>query len=83
MENIQIIKMFMFLFVMIFCILLIFYRKTTEKWVNTYSGIPGPLETGCSSCYNIPELHPKYNSHKQYKFGLEKNLKYMTLKGFP
>ena len=76
------------IFLGIFLIIIIFliYNQVIriiEKWANAYSGISGPLETGCSSYYNIPELHPKYNSGKNYKFGLEKNSKYMRLKGFP
>lgn len=43
------------------CISYIFYLGTKENWTNTYSGWPGPLETGCSSCYNISALHPRYN----------------------
>lgn len=59
----------------------IFYLGTKENWANTYSGWPGPLETGCSSCYNIPALHPRYNADKHYKMGLSKNSPYMPMKG--
>lgn len=61
----------------------LFYLRFKEKWANTYSGWPGPLETGCDSCYNIPPLHPRYNADKHYKPGLDKTSNYMPMKGYP
>lgn len=61
----------------------IFVYRNRERWSNSYSGWPGPLETGCSSCYNIPALHPRYNADKHYKYGLDKTSPYMTMAGYP
>ena len=60
-----------------------FILSSKEGWANTYSGWPGPLETGCDSCYNIPALHPRYNADKHYKMGLANHSAYMPMKGYP
>lgn len=72
-----------FFTLVILCFLALLTYKCIENWSNSYSAQPGPLESGCSSCYNIPELHPKYNANKHYKYGLDKSSPYMPLKGYP
>jgi len=71
--------------IIILILLLVYFTNNTteEKWSNSFSGWPGPLESGCSSCYNIPALHPRYNADKHYKYGLQKNSPYMSMGGYP
>jgi hypothetical protein len=60
---------------------LIFSKK--EKWSNTYSGWPGPLESPFRS--NIPALYgnPKYESDCNYNYDLRSKSNYLSLKDLP
>jgi hypothetical protein len=57
-----------------------FYNK--EKWCNTYSGWPGPLESPFRS--NIPALYgnPKYEAPFNYKKQNNKS-PYYTMRELP
>jgi predicted small secreted protein len=70
------------LIILIFVILCMLLTDK-EKWCNTYSGWPGPLENPYRT--NIPALYgdPKYESKCNYKFGLDKNTPYLTMRGYP
>jgi hypothetical protein len=64
-------------------ILIIIFLSTNEKWANTYSGWPGPLESPFRS--NIPALYgnPKYESPCHYKYNLRSNNNYLSMKDLP
>ena len=64
-------------------LLLLKIRYSEENWCNTYSGWPGPLENPYRT--NIPALYgdPKYESKCNYKYGLDKNSSYLTMRGYP
>lgn len=63
-------------------IYLCFFAKK-EKWSNTYSGWPGPLESPFRS--NIPALYgnPKYMSKCHYKYNPDSNTGYVSMKNLP
>ena len=77
----QCIKMFLFIIIIIsiaiIAYLIIPFSKT-EKWCNGYSGWPGPIELGLDS-----DAALYGNPNHQYKFNLDSNTKYMTMKGYP
>jgi len=66
----------------IIIIILLCIYKINEKWCNTYSGWPGPLESPFKS--NIPALYgnPKYESSCTYKKQNNKN-PYYTMRELP
>ena len=72
------------LFCLIFIILLIYYIfSKKEKWCNTYSGWPGPLESPCRS--NIPALYgnPKYMSDCHFEPNPHSTTGYYSMKQLP
>ena len=66
----------------IIILLLLYVYKINEKWSNTYSGWPGPLESPFKS--NIPALYgnPKYESTCSYK-KQHNNNPYYTMRELP
>jgi len=66
----------------IIIIILLYVYKINEKWCNTYSGWPGPLESPFKS--NIPALYgnPKYESTCSYK-KQHNNNPYYTMRELP
>ena len=60
-----------------------FNNKIKEKWCNTYSGWPGPLENPYQT--NIPALYgnPKYMSKCKYKYTPNSNSNYLSMKNLP
>jgi hypothetical protein len=58
-------------------------NKNKEKWSNTYSGWPGPLENPYQS--NIPASYgnPKYMSTCKYKYTSNSNSNYLPMKNLP
>jgi hypothetical protein len=76
----------MILFIIIsiaICILFYFYFRNEEKWCNTYSGWPGPLESPFRS--NIPALYgnPKYMSGCKYNSDPNSKTGYFSMKNLP
>ena len=74
-----------FIIISIFLTLFLLSINTNEKWSNGYSGWPGPIEN-VSGRYNIPALYgygDKYEGNYRYKFGLQKNNIYLTMRGYP
>jgi hypothetical protein len=61
----------------------IIFKNKKEKWCNTYSGWPGPLESPYSS--NIPALYgnPKYMSKCKYTYTPNSNSNYLPMKNLP
>lgn len=73
--------------VILFMIILFLIITTVsyENWSNTFSGIPGPIENGNGN-YNIPALYGRgrqFESKMTYKYGLNKNSTYMSMRGYP
>ena len=64
-------------------LLIILISNKSEKWCNTYSGWPGPLESPFRS--NIPALYgnPKYESSCNYNYNLRSNSNYLSMKNLP
>ena len=69
-------------FILLLLLLLLYVYKINEKWSNTYSGWPGPLESPFKS--NIPALYgnPKYESTCSYK-KQHNNSPYYTMRELP
>lgn len=69
--------------ILIIIILIIIFLSIKEKWCNTYSGWPGPLESPFRS--NIPALYgnPKYESSCHYTYNLRSNKNYLSMKDLP
>jgi hypothetical protein len=76
--NIYIIFIILFIFV-----IFILYLVKKEKWSNTYSGWPGPIESPFRS--NIPALYgdPKYMSSCEYKPDPNSSTGYFKMKNLP
>lgn len=75
--------MILIIILILFILVLLLYIKQEEKWCNTYSGWPGPLESPFRS--NIPALYgnPKYEAPYTYKKNKNNKNPYYTMKELP
>lgn len=71
--------------ILILSLLILLSCSSKEKWANTYSGYPGPIES--SGRYNIPALYGRGSRYEatdlNYQFGKDPNSRYISLKHFP
>lgn len=76
--------LYILLFISLIITIYFIYRNLVlEKWCNTYSGWPGPLESPYRS--NIPALYgnPKYESKCNFKYNPNSKTGYLSMKQLP